>query len=162
MPATKIWASGLKAAVNTGPLFSTQYVSRRYPMPEVKMHAEVKNSVVGTHKNITQSPECLQDRGQIACFILTKATTNFRVWITATYVHICSAYKRRPRGGGTSYALNPLMQMVCPACSSFTMYCSTKAISHSRELEQVCLHQRTSDKWTELWKWDDGFPQLHY
>ena len=56
------------------------------------MHAEVKNSVVGAHENITQSPECLQDRGQIACFILVKATTDFRVWITATYVHICLAY----------------------------------------------------------------------
>jgi hypothetical protein len=34
--------------------------------------AEVKNSVVDTHKNITKYPECLQDRCQIACLILAR------------------------------------------------------------------------------------------
>ena len=65
------------------------------------------------------------------CFYLEQYS-NWRMWIGASYVNTTVgqqlAYQSGPRGGGTSNAMNPLIHMVWPACSSFTTYCSTMAI----------------------------------
>jgi hypothetical protein len=59
-----------------------------------------------------------------------------------------------------SNAINPLMQIVCPACSSFTMYCSTKAISgFKKNRGSICLHQRISNKRTVTLKMRSWFPR---
>jgi hypothetical protein len=63
---------------------------------------------------------------QVCCYL--GRCSYWRMWIGASYANTIVqqlAYQSGPRGGGMSNAMNPLIQMVCPACSSFTMYCST-------------------------------------